>query len=160
MRLQILTLAAAMTVLAACDTTKPADNSAAAGVSQGTTNGGVALSVVDQWKQTVGDRIFFDFDKSSISPEAKAILERQSAFLKANAQITLTVEGHCDERGTREYNLALGERRATADKNGLVALGVQASRLQTISYGKERPAVVGSNEAAWAQNRRAVGVIN
>jgi len=160
MRLQILTLAAAMTVLAACDTPATKTTDAGAVATQGTTGQGVALSVVDQWKQTVGDRIFFDFDKSSISPEAKAILERQSAFLKANAQITLTVEGHCDERGTREYNLALGERRATADKNGLVALGVQASRLQTISYGKERPAVVGSNEAAWAQNRRAVGVIN
>ncbi len=160
MRLQILTLAAAMTVLAACDTTTKATDTNSGAVSTGATPGGVALSVVDQWKQTVGDRIFFDFDKSSISPEAKAILERQAAFLKANAQITLTVEGHCDERGTREYNLALGERRATSDKNGLVALGVQASRLQTISYGKERPAVVGSNEAAWAQNRRAVGVIN
>jgi peptidoglycan-associated lipoprotein len=160
MRLQILTLVAAMTVLAACDTDKKNDTVATGAAVSPTTPGGTNLSLVDQFKQQVGDRIFFDFDKSSISPEARAILERQAAFLKTNAQITLTVEGHCDERGTREYNLALGERRATSDKNGLVALGVQASRLQTISYGKERPAVVGSNEAAWAQNRRAVGVIN
>ena len=72
----------------------------------------------------------------------------------------MTVEGHCDDRGTREYNLALGERRATAVKNALVALGVPANRIKTISYGKERPAVVGDNEAAWAQNRRGVTVIN
>jgi len=160
MRVKILTLAAAMTLLAAC-ADKPTTTADTSGATIPTaTPAGVAMSLVDTWKQQVGDRIFFDFDKSTISPEARAILERQAAFLKTNGQITLTVEGHCDERGTREYNLALGERRATADKSALVALGIQGSRLQTISYGKERPAVVGSNEAAWAQNRRAVGVIN
>jgi peptidoglycan-associated lipoprotein len=74
--------------------------------------------------------------------------------------VSVTVEGHCDERGTREYNLALGERRATAVRNALVALGISPNRIKTISYGKERPAVLGSNEAAWAQNRRGVTVIN
>ena len=159
MRAQIITLVAAAAVLAAC-AEKPQPAGPGPIAEPGTTPAGVQMSLVEQFKQQVGDRIFFDFDKSSITPEAKAILERQAAFFKTNAQITFTVEGHCDERGTREYNLALGERRATADKNGIVALGIAASRIQTISYGKERPAVVGSNEAAWAQNRRAVSVIN
>ena len=159
MRAKIITLVAATAVLAAC-ADKPAPQGPGPVADNGTTPQGVALSLVDQFKQQVGDRIFFDFDKSNITPEAKAILERQAAFFKTNAQITFTIEGHCDERGTREYNLALGERRATADKNAMVALGVQGSRIQTISYGKERPAVVGENEAAWAQNRRAVTVIN
>ena len=159
MRAQIITLVAAAAVLAAC-AEKPQPVAPGPIAEPGTTPAGVQMSLVEQFKQQVGDRIFFDFDKSSITPEAKAILERQAAFFKTNAQITFTVEGHCDERGTREYNLALGERRATADKNGIVALGIAPSRIQTISYGKERPAVVGSNEAAWAQNRRAVSVIN
>src|ERR1700735_993892 len=161
MRMKILTLAAAMTVLAAC-ADKPVDNNAAIGstAAQGTMAPPTSMSLKDIFTQQVGDRIFFDFDKSSVSPEAKAIIERQAAFAKTNAQLTFTVEGHCDERGTREYNLALGERRATADKNAMVALGVQGSRLQTISYGKERPAVVGSSEEAYARNRRAVPVIN
>jgi peptidoglycan-associated lipoprotein len=160
MRFKILTLVAAAALLAACDTTpKATDTGAAAGTANtftpAATDGTPAAELVQ-----VGDRVFFAFDKSDISGESRAILERQSAFTKKYPQLTFTIEGHCDERGTREYNLALGERRATAAKNALVALGVQASRLQTISYGKERPAVVGSNEAAWAQNRRAVTVIN
>ena len=85
---------------------------------------------------------------------------QQAAWLKQYPNITVTVEGNCDERGTREYNLALGERRATSAKNYLVALGVDPNRIQTISYGKERPAVLGSDEAAWAQNRRDVTAIN
>jgi len=108
----------------------------------------------------VGDRVFFGFDKSDLTPEATATLDRQAAWLKQYPAVTVTVEGHADERGTREYNLALGERRASAVKNYLAALGVDGARLQTISYGKERPAVVGSNEAAWTQNRRGVTVIN
>jgi len=159
MRYKINTLVAAMSVLAACSD-KPKTEAAATG------DAGVAGSVapaptgLQAQLQQIGDRIFFDFDKSSISPEAKTILERQASLFQANPQVTFTVEGHCDERGTREYNLALGERRATADKNAMTALGIQGSRIQTISYGKERPAVVGENEAAWAQNRRAVTVIN
>jgi peptidoglycan-associated lipoprotein len=160
MRYKIITLAAAMTVLAAC-ADKPAATADGGGIGGGTGPGAVGGPTGLQAQlQQIGDRIFFDFDKSSVSPEAKTILQRQAALFQANPQVTFTVEGHCDERGTREYNLALGERRATADKNGIVALGIQASRVQTISYGKERPAVVGENEAAWAQNRRAVTVIN
>jgi peptidoglycan-associated lipoprotein len=107
----------------------------------------------------VGDRVFFNFDKSELSTEAQATLDRQAAWLKKYSAAKITIEGHCDERGTREYNLALGERRATAAKNYLVAAGISAARISTVSYGKERPAVVGSNEAAWAQNRRAVTVV-
>ena len=85
---------------------------------------------------------------------------RQAAFLNANPALTVTIEGHCDERGTREYNLALGERRATAARDFLLAQGVDSARIRTISYGKERPAMAGSTEASWSKNRRAATVIN
>jgi peptidoglycan-associated lipoprotein len=85
---------------------------------------------------------------------------RQAAFLNANPALTVTIEGHCDERGTREYNLALGERRATAARDFLLAQGVDSARIRTISYGKERPAMAGSTESAWSKNRRAATVIN
>ncbi|SDF55077.1 peptidoglycan-associated lipoprotein [Limimonas halophila] len=104
----------------------------------------------------VGDRVFFAFDKSSLSDEAKQTIERLAAWMRENADTTITIEGHADERGTREYNLALGARRASAVKDYLVALGINPNRLQTVSYGEERPAVLGSNEEAWAKNRRAV----
>ena len=107
-----------------------------------------------------GDRVFFDLDKFSLGPTARRVLQRQAEWLKTYANVSITVEGHCDERGTREYNLALGERRATAAKKYLVSLGVDGSRISTISYGKERPEALGSNETAWSQNRRGVSVIN
>ena len=159
MRIQILGLMAAMTVLAACDTT-PTNTGTGTGTATATTPTAPTLSLADELKTQVGDRVLFAYDKSDISPEAKAILTRQSAFMQKYPSATFTIEGHCDQRGTREYNLALGERRATSAKNGLVALGVAGGRLQTISYGKERPAVVGNNDAAYAQNRRAVTVVN
>ena len=109
---------------------------------------------------TVGDRVLFDFDRFDLSPLARATLERQAAWLKLYPNVRIQVEGHCDERGTREYNLALGDRRAKAASNYLVSLGIAAARIKTISYGKERPAVLGSNEAAWSQNRRGVTVVN
>jgi peptidoglycan-associated lipoprotein len=109
---------------------------------------------------SAGDRVFFAFDRSDITPEAQQILARQADWLRRYPNVTVTIEGHCDERGTREYNLALGERRAQAVKNVLVALGIPAARMSTISYGKERPAVVGSSEEAYAQNRRAVTTVN
>ena len=107
----------------------------------------------------VGDRIFFDFDKYSLKADARGTLEKQAAWLNKWPAVTITVEGHCDERGTREYNLALGERRANSVKDYLVALGVNPSRIRTISYGKERPVALGSNEAAWAQNRRGATTV-
>jgi peptidoglycan-associated lipoprotein len=160
MRFTTLSLIAATALLAACSST-PKETAATGGAPTAAPPPPAAtMTPQDELKTQVGDRVFFAFDKSDISDEAKAILTRQAAFAQKYPNLTFTIEGHCDERGTREYNLALGERRATSAKNALSALGVQASRLQTISYGKERPAVVGSNEAAWAQNRRAVTVIN
>jgi peptidoglycan-associated lipoprotein len=106
-----------------------------------------------------GDRVFFALNSSDLSSEGRAVLEKQSAWLQKYPNVAVTVEGHSDERGTREYNLALGERRAQAVKNYLVSLGVPDSRLNTISYGKERPAVMGSNEEAWSKNRRGVTTV-
>ncbi len=103
-----------------------------------------------------GDRVYFAFDSAELTPEARATLEKQAEWLKHHAQVRVIIEGHADERGTREYNLALGERRANAVKNYLVALGIAPERIETISYGKERPAVLGTGEAVWRLNRRAV----
>ena len=108
----------------------------------------------------VGDRIFFDFDKFELRAESRRTLARQADWLGSNLGVTVTVEGHTDERGTREYNIALGERRAVAVKNFLVEQGVSASRIRTISFGKERPVAVGSSEVSWSQNRRGVTTIN
>ncbi len=107
----------------------------------------------------VGDRVFFAYDSSEISNDAKAVLSKQAVWLKQYPAKTLTVEGHCDERGTREYNLALGAKRANSIKEVLVSLGVNPDRLTTISYGKEKPAVNGSDENAYSQNRRGVSVV-
>ncbi len=108
----------------------------------------------------VGDRVFFAFDSAALDEKARAVLDRQAEWLLRYPHITVTVEGHADERGTREYNLALGERRAQAVKDYLVAKGVAPDRILTISYGEERPVDPGHNEAAWALNRRAVTVVN
>jgi peptidoglycan-associated lipoprotein len=115
----------------------------------------------EHFKQAMNgqDVIYFDTDKYNIDSEDAAALRQQAQYLLQYPNVRATVEGHCDERGTREYNLALGERRANAAKDYLVSLGVPAARLNTISYGKERPVALGSNEAAWAQNRRAVTII-
>lgn len=107
----------------------------------------------------VGDRVFFSFNKWDLTPESRASLRSQADWLIEHSNVRVSVEGHCDERGTREYNLALGDRRATAVKNYLVALGVDSSRIDAISYGKERPFDPRSTEAAWAKNRRGVSVI-
>ena len=108
----------------------------------------------------VGDRVFFDFDRSIIIAASEKTLKRQAAWMRQNSSVTITVAGHADERGTREYNLALGARRATSVKNFLVALGISPSRIATISYGKERPDALGHTEAAWSQNRRGVSTVN
>ncbi|RMF69369.1 MAG: peptidoglycan-associated lipoprotein Pal [Alphaproteobacteria bacterium] len=103
-----------------------------------------------------GDRVYFAFDSAELTPQARATLEKQAEWLKHHPDVRVIIEGHTDERGTREYNLALGERRANAVKNYLVALGIAPERIETISYGKERPAVLGTGEAVWRLNRRAV----
>jgi peptidoglycan-associated lipoprotein len=106
------------------------------------------------------DDIHFEFDSSTLTPEAQLKLKKKAEWLQNNPEATATIEGNCDERGTSEYNLALGDRRATSAKNFLVDLGISASRLTTISYGEERPIDPGHNEAAWAKNRRCHFVIN
>jgi peptidoglycan-associated lipoprotein len=98
--------------------------------------------------------IFFDFDKSNITPDAKAILDKNAEWISKNPTAKIRIEGNCDERGTNEYNMALGERRATSAKQYLVTLGIAANRLTTVSYGEEKPLDPGHDEAAWAKNRR------
>jgi peptidoglycan-associated lipoprotein len=110
-------------------------------------------------RAVTSDTIHFALDEYDIDPEARPILDSQATWLVAHPNVRITIEGHCDERGTREYNLALGDRRANAAKNYLASRGVSPARITTISYGKERPIAMGSDEAAWAQNRRAVTVV-
>lgn len=156
---KVLCLMAALVLVSACDST---DDGSGNGLNGGGANGKMGAAkpgTQEDLVVNVGDRVFFGYDKSDLSSEARATLDRQAAWLKKYGSASITVEGHADERGTREYNLALGERRATAVKNYLVADGVSAARVKTVSYGKERPAVIGSNEAAWAQNRRGVTVV-
>lgn len=162
MNLRFVSLLAGVLLLAACaeNPSTTANTSGANSAASTPATSQVQPGSKEDFTQNVGDRVFFDFDKSDIKPEGRQVLQRQADWLKKYPNVTVTVEGHCDDRGTREYNLALGERRATAVKKMLVALGVPANRISTISYGKERPAVVGDNEAAWAQNRRGVTVIN
>ncbi len=107
----------------------------------------------------ISDRVFFDLNSSSLNANALETLNSQIGWIKANSSKSIVLEGHCDERGTREYNLALGERRANAVKTYMIAQGVEPSRIKTISYGKERPAILGNNPATWAQNRRSVTII-
>jgi peptidoglycan-associated lipoprotein len=174
MKLTLPLMFAAALVLAACET--PAGDDAASGgggqsaqpqtstTQQATTpapqqpSGPPPGSQLDL-EVNIGDRAFFDFDKSSLKPEARTTVERWAAWLKTYPQNRIVIEGHADERGTREYNLALGERRANSAMEYLVSLGIDPNRIRTISYGKERPAVIGSNENAWSQNRRAVAVL-
>ena len=159
MHLKILGVFAALLLLAACSSA-PNQSATTAGSGAPATSAGPRPGSEADLVANVGDRVFFDFDKSDLKPEARSTIQRWSAFLKQYPNVSVTIEGHCDERGTREYNIALGARRAAAARNFLVSLGIDARRISTISYGKERPAVIGSNEAAWAQNRRAVLVIN
>jgi peptidoglycan-associated lipoprotein len=163
MRLKVLSLLAAVVLVAACESTPQDQGSAAGGGAAGAAAAvkpGPTPGTQEDLVVNVGDRVFFGFDKSDLTPEARATLDRQAAWLNQYPRVTISIEGHADERGTREYNLALGERRADAVKKYLTARGVDANRVATISYGKERPQVLGSNEAAWAQNRRGVTVVN
>ncbi len=181
MRSRLLLTALVALSLSACSTTEEDANIDAmdmgnAPVAQGTLDGdqygdgmasagvggvdGAALGTNAQdFVVNAGDRVFFAYDSFDLTPEARSTLDRQAQWLNQNSGLNITVEGHADERGTREYNLALGERRANSVQNYLVAQGVSASRINTISYGKERPAVVGDGPGSWAQNRRSVTVV-
>ena len=133
-----------------------------AGTGAGTgTVGGAALpgSRADFLQNVTADRVYFATDSHTLDPEAQAVLDTQVAWLARNPSVRVTIEGHADERGTREYNLALGDRRANAAKNYLAGRGIAESRMTVISWGKERPEAEGSDESAWARNRRAVTVL-
>ena len=165
MRFKILGLMAAVALVAACET-GPEGGAGAGGAGVAgakpveTFSSPLGMSVKPGSQEdlvvNVGDRVFFGFDKFNLKADARKTLEKQAVWMKANPSVTVNVQGHADERGTREYNLALGERRANSVKDYLAALGVNPARMKTISYGKERPVASGSNEAAWGQNRRGV----
>ncbi|WP_428248042.1 peptidoglycan-associated lipoprotein Pal [Ferrovibrio sp.] len=166
---KFLAVAAVGLFLAACEKApEPAASTSGSGTSAApatatapaATATAIAPGSVQDFQVNVGDRVFFDYDKFDVKPAGKATLDKQAAWLKRYGQWKVVIEGHADERGTREYNLALGERRANSVKAYLVNQGIPANRVTTISYGKERPVALGSNEAAWAQNRRGVTVLS
>ncbi|MFN3677552.1 MAG: peptidoglycan-associated lipoprotein Pal [Sphingomonas pseudosanguinis] len=165
-----LVVAAMALAIAGCAKKRPAvlppapvDQNAGVDPNAGQTNPGdgtiVPGSDADFKRSVTSNTVHFGLDQYDIDPEARAILDSQAAWLQRYPNVRITIEGHCDERGTREYNLALGDRRANAAKNYLAARGVTADRMTVISYGKERPAALGSDEASYAENRRAVTIV-
>jgi peptidoglycan-associated lipoprotein len=168
---RILSILAVVLLLGACSTTDETGSVATEGLqstdmTSTTTSApiaqnpsGVTPGTQQDLVVNVGDRVFFGYDQYDLTAEARTTVERQAQWLKTYPNVNIMVEGHADERGTREYNLALGEKRATATRNYLIANGVDPSRIQTISYGKERPAVTGGDDTSWAQNRRSVLVV-
>lgn len=165
MNAKILGALGALALLAACSSDE-ASNAAASGAGGAGAGGlgGAGMGTARPGSQedlvaSVGDRVFFDTDSTQVRGDGRTTLERQAAWLARYPQVTVYMEGHADERGTREYNLALGQRRANAARDLLVASGVSGQRIQTVSYGKDRPAALGSDEASWAQNRRAVTTV-
>lgn len=155
---RVFSILAVCLLVAAC----AGQNEQPTAAGPGTTGGqaaGPAPGTVAEFVEEVGDRVFFGFDRFDLSPEARSTLDRQAAWLQQYADVAVRIEGHADERGTRAYNLALGDRRATAVRNYLVALGIDPARIATVSYGKERPIDPRSTDAAWALNRRAVTTI-
>ena len=146
----VVALSAAL-AMAACAKNPGADSLAGNGIA--------TPGSPQDFSQNVGDRVFSETDSTELTPTAQATLDKQATWLQQYGRYNFVVEGHADERGTREYNLALGARRANAVKEYLVAQGVSAARLETISYGKERPICTESNEDCWSQNRRGVSVI-
>jgi peptidoglycan-associated lipoprotein len=168
--IKLATVSAAVAALAACapkpkvepavpttpaQPTGPQYPTAPTGPVAGGNVGAVAPGSEQDFVVNVGDRIYFDLDSYSVRPEAQPRLDAQAAWLSRYPQVTIRIEGNADERGTREYNLALGARRAEAVRTYLIQRGVPAGRIDTISFGKERPIAEGSNESAWAQNRNA-----
>jgi peptidoglycan-associated lipoprotein len=155
MNMKIVGALAAVALLAACSKSTPPETSAAPPMSNGGTNSIVPGSQEDL-VANVGDRVFYVLNSSSLSEEAQATLTKQSTWLAKYPSVTIQVAGNCDDRGTEEYNLALGNRRAKAARDFLVARGVSSSRITTISYGKDRPTALGDDDQAWAQNRNAI----
>lgn len=163
MKFRYLSMFAAVALLAACESAPTATDTKGgagqAGAAVAPKTEAIRPGSQADLVANVGDRVFFDFDKYDVKADARATLDKQAAWMQKYPSVAVAVEGHADERGTREYNLALGERRATAVKNYLVSKGVSGNRVKTISYGKERPVALGSNDAAWSQNRRGVTVV-
>ena len=156
MNYKVISFLAALTLLGAC-ADKSATTGAATGGGASASSTGSALPGSQQdLVANVGDRVFFGYDQNNLSSDVRATLDRQAQWLQRYPQVTIQLAGNTDERGTEEYNLALGQRRANAARDYLVAQGVSGSRVHTISYGKERPAAVGSDEQAYAQNRNAI----
>jgi peptidoglycan-associated lipoprotein len=157
---RLLPALCAALLLAACgsDAEKQTDTipPQIAGAANGGVDGTVMETDASAGLQSIGNTVYFDTDSSNLGAEAQATLQKQAAWLKQNPQHGITIEGHADERGTREYNLALGERRAQTVLNYLSALGVDAARLNETSYGKEKPVCPDSTETCWSQNRRGV----
>ncbi|MEM7240202.1 MAG: peptidoglycan-associated lipoprotein Pal [Pseudomonadota bacterium] len=156
MKFTPILLLGAVLALAACADEPEIDASSNAGANTG---GELSPNSVEYFRQVVGDRVFFATDRHDLDLTAQTTLSGQAQWLTSNPGMTATIEGHADERGTREYNLALGARRANSVKAFLVSKGVDASRLRAVSFGKERPIALGSDSNSWAQNRRGMSVI-
>ena len=139
-------------------TSSSSDASSEGGAITETDGSGIVSGSQEDLIVNVGDRVFFGYDSSDLDSDALELLQDQVAWLKQNSDVSVTIEGHCDERGTREYNLALGERRANAAKDYLMTYGISSDRISVLSYGKERPVDSGSNPLAWSKNRRSVTV--
>ena len=165
-KILIATAISSLLLLSACETAsqKVVSGSSASGSASASSSSKSLFAPAKQTKAdkliAVGDRVLFDYDSAKLDSSAKILLDAQSRFLRANTDLNFIIEGHADERGTREYNLALGEQRATAVRDYLVIQGIDSDRIKVISYGKEKPAVVGSNTMAWSKNRRAVTIID
>jgi peptidoglycan-associated lipoprotein len=151
MSIKIIGALSAVALLAACSTPAPPPSTPPAATSAGIVPGSQEDLVAN-----VGDRIFYDFNQSLVRPDGKTTLDKQAAWLAKYGSVNVQIAGNCDDRGTEEYNLALGQRRANAARDYLVARGVQSARITTISYGKDRPTAQGDDEQAWAQNRNAI----
>jgi peptidoglycan-associated lipoprotein len=156
MRLITIAILGAAALLAACSDSDSALDPSATG---GAADGSQATNTVEYFNVVVGDRIFFGTDRHELTPEAQYVLSKQAQWFAANPGATAVIEGHADERGTREYNLALGARRSNSVRAFLISQGVEGGRLRTVSYGKERPVGLGSDEQAWSQNRRGVTAV-
>ena len=178
MIIKLLTSATLVFFLAACSTT-PKDTADSSGSGSSSSSSDVSSTEATTSTETtsadsasiepgsqedlivnVGDRVFFGYDSSELDSDAQELLQDQVAWLKQYSDVSVIIEGHCDERGTREYNLALGEKRASAVKDYLISVGINSDRISVVSYGKERPQVLGSNKAAWSMNRRSVTSID
>ena len=157
--LRVAAIAATALLMAACSSTPESGSVQSSSQPAATAPSGPVPGTQQDLVVNVGDRVFFDTDQSTLRADARATLQRQAAWLNQYPNVRVALEGHADERGTREYNLALGARRANSAKDYLVSLGVAPQRIQTISFGKERPVALCSDESCWSQNRRAVSVV-